>query len=164
MRLLALILAASLAMTAVAHAEVYKWIDEDGNVHFSDTPPPKQETEEVRIDSAPTGSRHGSPDSGNGQGSPASAASDRALCAKAVSNLSRFSSVWERRIRAKRPDMEPSEKASADQALRELKANIQEAKKDMSQCTNDLDNGDNRSAAECMANAPNADAAMFCVL
>ena len=55
-------------------------------------------------------------------------------------------------------------KADAEKALRELRAGIQEARKDMSQCTNDLDNGDNRSAIECMANAPNADAAMFCVL
>ncbi len=162
MRLLALILAASLAMTTAAHAEVYKWVDEDGNVHFTDTPPPKQKTEEVKIHSGPSNS--GNYTSTRNLGDKASAANDRALCAKAVSNLSRFSAVWERKIRAKMPSMEPAEKASAEQALSELKANIQEAKKDMSQCTNDLDNGDNRSTAECMANAPNADAAMFCVL
>ena len=156
MKLLALTLAAFLAMTTVAHAEVYKWVDEDGNVHFTDTPPPKQKTEEVRIHAGPSGASSAS--------ATAASADDRALCVKAVGNLSRFSSVWERKIRAKMPNMEPSEKASAEQALRELKANIQEAKKDMSQCTNDLNNGDNRSAAECLANAPNADAAMFCVL
>ena len=154
MKLLALLLAASLAMTTAAHAEVYKWVDEDGNVHFTDTPPPKQKTEEVKIHSGPSSSGSRS----------AASLDDRALCAKAVSNLSRFSAVWERKIRAKMPNMDPSEKASAEQALRELKANIQVAKKDMSQCTNDLDNGDNRSTAECMVNAPNADAAMFCVL
>ncbi len=156
MKFLALILAASLAMTTAAHAEVYKWVDEDGNIHFTDTPPPKQKTEEVRIDSAPSSSSRSSTSAASGD--------DRALCAKAVNNLSRFSLVWERKIRAKMPSMAPDEKASAEQALRELKANIQEARKDMSQCTKDLDNGDNRSAAECMANAPNADAAMFCVL
>ena len=157
-----LMLAAFLAMTTAAHAEVYKWVDEDGNMHFTDTPPPKQKTEEVKIDKAPSGSANYT--STRDPADKASAADDRALCAKAVSNLSRFSAVWERKIRAKMPGMEPSEKASAEKALRELKADIQEARKDMSQCTKDLDNGDNRSAAECIANAPNADAAMFCVL
>ena len=162
MKLLTLILAASLAMTTAAHAEVYKWVDEDGNVHFTDTPPPKQKTEEVKIDSAPSSSRNYT--STRDLGDKASATNDRALCAKAVSNLGRFSLAWERKIRARMPSMGAAEKASAEQALRELRASIQEAKKDMSQCTNDLDNGDNRSAVECMANAPNADAAMFCVL
>ncbi len=162
MKLLALILAASLAMTTAAHAEVYKWVDEDGNVHFTDTPPPKQKTEEVKIDSAPSSSRNYT--STRDLGDKASPADDRALCAKAVNNLSRFSSAWERKIRAKMPSMGAAEKANAEQALRELRASIQEARKDMSQCTKDLDNGDNRSAVECMANAPNADAAMFCVL
>ncbi len=162
MKLLALILAASLAMTTAAHAEVYKWVDEDGNVHFTDTPPPKQKTEEVKIDSAPSSSNNYT--SASDPGDKASAANDRALCAKAVSNLSRFSAAWERKIRAKMPSMGAAEKANAEKALRELRAGIQEARKDMSQCTNDLDNGDNRSAIECMANAPNADAAMFCVL
>ena len=161
MKFLALTLAAFLAMTTAANAEVYKWVDEDGNVHFTDTPPPKQETEEVKIHSSSSNRNYTST---RDLGDKASAANDRALCAKAVSNLSRFSSVWERKIRAKMPSMAPAEKANAEKALRELKANIQEAKKDMSQCTNDLDNGDNRAAAECMANAPNADAAMFCVL
>ncbi len=162
MKLLALILGAFLAMSTAAHAEVYKWVDEDGNVHFTDTPPPKQETEEVKIHSSSSSSRNYT--STRDLADKASSADDRVLCAKAVSNLSRFSLVWERKIRAKMPSMAPDEKASAEKALRELKANIQEAKKDMSQCTNDLDNGDNRAAAECMANAPNADAAMFCVL
>ncbi|MDJ0710233.1 MAG: DUF4124 domain-containing protein [Woeseiaceae bacterium] len=162
MKLLVLTLAALLAIGTAAHAEVYKWVDEDGNVHFTDTPPPKQKTEEVKIDGASRSSRIAT--STRDPGNQATAANDRALCAKAVNNLSRFSSVWERKIRAKMPSMAPDEKANAERALRELKANIKEARKDMSQCTNDLDNGDNRAAAECMANAPNADAAMFCVL
>ena len=162
MKLLVLTLAAFLAMGTAAHAEVYKWVDEDGNVHFTDTPPPMQKTEEVKIHGSSNSSRDYT--STRDLGDQASATNDRALCAKAVSNLSRFSSVWERKIRAKMPSMAPAEKANAEQALRELKANIQEAKKDMSQCTKDLDNGDNRAAAECMADAPNADAAMFCVL
>ncbi len=164
MKALVGILAAFLVCTVPAHAEVYKWVDENGNVHFTDTPPPKQETEEVKIHSGPSSSRVSFPNGTDGQRQAASAASDRELCTKAVRNLSRFSSAWERKIRARMPDMEPAEKASAEQALRELKANIREAKNDMSQCTSDLDNGDNRSMAECMANAPNADAALFCVL
>ena len=162
MKLLLLTLASLLAMGTAAHAEVYKWVDEDGTVHFTDTPPPQQQTEEVKIDSSPGSSRNFT--STRDPGDKASIANDRALCAKAVSNLGRFSLEWERRIRAKMPSMAPAEKASAEQALRELKANIQEARRDMSQCTTDLDNDENRAAAECIANAPNADAAMFCVL
>lgn len=157
MKLLAFLLVASLAMTTAAEAEVYKWVDDDGNIHFTDTPPPRQKTEEVNIHAGPSSSALRDPAS-----SPAEA--DRALCEKAISNLSSFSTVWERNIRAKMPGMEPADRASAEEALRELKADIQAAKKDMSQCTTDLDAGNNRSIAECIANAPNADAGMYCVL
>ena len=48
-----------LAFGMAAHAEVYKWVDADGNVHFSDTPPPnpEQEAEEVKIQSASSPAR-----------------------------------------------------------------------------------------------------------
>jgi hypothetical protein len=36
-----------------ADSEVYKWVDEEGNVHYSDTPPENVESEEVHIDVAP---------------------------------------------------------------------------------------------------------------
>ncbi len=45
--------AALLIMTAIAnqaHAQqIHKWTDENGQVHFGTTPPPKQKTETVRI-------------------------------------------------------------------------------------------------------------------
>lgn len=47
MRTLIFILAALLAAFA-AHAGTYKWIDKDGKVHYSDTPPP-QGAEEVEL-------------------------------------------------------------------------------------------------------------------
>jgi hypothetical protein len=153
-----------LAFGMVAHAEVYKWVDADGNVHFSDTPPPNQDTEEVKIQGSSSSSLSSRSRTSTGGDGGNVSADDRKLCSKAVSNLSRFSAVWERKIRAKMPDMGAAEKAKAEQAIKELRANIKEAKSDMSQCTNDLDDPKNRSAAECIANAPNADAAMFCVL
>jgi hypothetical protein len=38
---------AVLALGAVAHAEIYKWVDKDGKVHYSDQPPPTQPPEEI---------------------------------------------------------------------------------------------------------------------
>lgn len=49
---------AVLALSATAHAEIYKWVDKDGNVHYSDQPPPEQKSEEIsrvstdKVDSA----------------------------------------------------------------------------------------------------------------
>lgn len=43
MRLLLLLTTISLALSAfpaMAHAEIYKWVDKSGQVHFTDTPPP----------------------------------------------------------------------------------------------------------------------------
>ncbi|HDP88782.1 MAG TPA: DUF4124 domain-containing protein, partial [Thioalkalivibrio sp.] len=42
--LLALLL---LTFTATLHAEVYRWVDEEGNVQFSDKPPPGDQPREV---------------------------------------------------------------------------------------------------------------------
>jgi hypothetical protein len=33
----------------LAESQVYKWVDEDGNVHYSDKPPANQQTTEVEI-------------------------------------------------------------------------------------------------------------------
>jgi glutaredoxin len=35
------VLAAALALGAVAQTNVYRWVDKDGKVHFSDAPPPE---------------------------------------------------------------------------------------------------------------------------
>lgn len=45
-RIAALALAA--AMAGEAGAEMYRWTDSEGNVHYSDKPPPGQEAERVR--------------------------------------------------------------------------------------------------------------------
>ena len=37
-----------LLSTLTAHAGVYKWTDAQGRVHYSDTPPPRQETQRVQ--------------------------------------------------------------------------------------------------------------------
>ena len=36
-----------LTLGAAAHAEIFKWVDKDGNVHYSDQPPPAQKSEEI---------------------------------------------------------------------------------------------------------------------
>ncbi len=38
---------AVLALGAAARAEIYKWVDKDGNVHYSDQPPPTQKVKEI---------------------------------------------------------------------------------------------------------------------
>jgi hypothetical protein len=48
--LLALILS---AVATVASADIYKWVDEEGNVHYCDTPPEGVDYERVDIASAP---------------------------------------------------------------------------------------------------------------
>ena len=40
---------ASLLFSAASSAEFYKWTDEKGNVHFTDTPPPGQKAEELEL-------------------------------------------------------------------------------------------------------------------
>lgn len=39
-----------LLLTLNTHAGVYKWTDARGRVHYSDTPPPRQEAQRVRTD------------------------------------------------------------------------------------------------------------------
>ncbi len=48
----------SLAISAIATAEIYKWVDEDGVVHYSDNPPQDAESETVQLRSTtpPAGS------------------------------------------------------------------------------------------------------------
>jgi hypothetical protein len=44
-----------LVITSSAYANgIYKWIDEDGNVHYGDAPPASVATEEVTVDVAPS--------------------------------------------------------------------------------------------------------------
>ena len=73
--------------------------------------------------------------------------------------------MWERKIRAKMPrhgTRSESERRKGHQRTR-FPGSVKE---DMSQCTcaSEMTMATTAPAAECMANAPNADAAMFCVL
>lgn len=36
-------------LSSSVNAEIYKWIDDNGNVHFTDKPPANQKTEEVEL-------------------------------------------------------------------------------------------------------------------
>jgi hypothetical protein len=40
--------------TSLHAGTIHKWIDEDGNVHYSDAPPAATKTEGVRVQSAPS--------------------------------------------------------------------------------------------------------------
>ncbi len=40
----------SLALPSIVTAEVYQWVDEKGELHFSDTPPPKSKQRGVKVD------------------------------------------------------------------------------------------------------------------
>ncbi len=46
----ALIMATLLLFIGSSHADVYKWIDENGNVHYSDTPPPNASSSDVFLE------------------------------------------------------------------------------------------------------------------
>lgn len=152
----------------LANAEVYKWVDEDGNIHFTDTPPPKQKTEEVKIQRAatPTAPTAGSvtADLDEMEQEAEEGPSDRELCSRAVSNLRRFVPAWERKIKAKMPDMEPGEREAAEQSLLQLKNNMRRLSSGVSQCVKEMDNSVHRGKTECMANAENDTMAMFCVM
>ncbi len=168
MKSLLLLVCLVFAGIPVANAEVYKWVDEDGNVHFTDTPPPKQKIEEVKIQAAatPTVASAGSvtADVDDVEEAADEEASDRELCSKAVRNLRRFVPAWERKIRAKMPDMEAGEREAAEQSLVQLKNNMRRLNSGVTQCVKEMDNSAHRGKTECMANAQNDTMAMFCVL
>ncbi len=161
MRFLTVILAAMLIVPTTTLAEVYKWVDEDGTVHFTDKPPPNQEAEEVKLDNAEGRS---AATSGGAKDVEADAdPADLELCDKAISNLRRFTPVWERKIRERMPQMAPQERQQAEQALAELKQDLRNAGS-LEECVSDMADQTNRRNAHCLANVPDADTAMFCVL
>jgi hypothetical protein len=45
--------AAALAIATTASAEIYKWVDKDGNVQYSDTPPAAVQAKPMSINAAP---------------------------------------------------------------------------------------------------------------
>ena len=166
----ALLLSACILLAALtaANAEVYKWVDEEGNVHFTDTPPPKQQTEEVRIHGAatstPQDSRSVTASEADEEEEAVEGPSDRELCSSAVRNLRRFVPAWERKIKAKMPDMPPEEREAAEQSLAQLENNMRRLNSGVSQCVKEMDNSVHRGKTECMANAENDTMAMFCVM
>ncbi len=168
MKTLLLLVCLMFAGLPFAYAEVYKWVDEDGNVHFTDTPPPKQKIEEVKIQRAATPVAQSAGTVAANADEPEEAveeeSSDRELCSKAVRNIRRFVPAWERKIRAKMPDMEPGEREAAEQSLAQLKNNMRRLNSGVNQCIKEMDNSVHRGKTECMANAENDTMAMFCVM
>ena len=45
--------AAALAIATSASAQIYKWVDKDGKVQYSDSPPPAVQTKQLNINVAP---------------------------------------------------------------------------------------------------------------
>ena len=59
--------AAALAIATSASAQIYKWVDKDGKVQYSDSPPPAAQTKQLNINSsAPTGSAAAAASGGKG--------------------------------------------------------------------------------------------------
>lgn len=168
MKSLFLILVMTLAGLTVANADVYKWVDENGNVHFTDTPPPKQQTEELKVLSAPTPSpqRAGSTAEGPSehQEGITDGPSDREICSAAIRNLRKYAPIWERKVRAKMPQMAVEERESAEQALVQMKSNMRKLKSSLGECVRDMEKSTHRTKTECMANAPDDTTAMVCVM
>lgn len=168
MKILLLLVCLMFAGLPVANAEVYKWVDEDGNVHFTDTPPPKQKTEEVKIQRAatPVEPRAGGvvANADEPEAETEEGAGDRELCSKAVRNLRRFVPAWERKIKAKMPDMAPEEREAAERSLVQMKNNMRRLNTGVNQCVREMSNSVHRGKTECMANAQDDTMAMFCVM
>lgn len=170
MKLFALSLSLLLVGYSVANAEVYKWVDANGNTHYSDSPPPKQETEKVKIDKASTPGANrvyygsaGTSEAASGADEPKQV-SDRATCSKAIRNLRRFAPAWERKIRAKMPRMSTEKRAEAERTLGEMKQNVAELQSAMGQCVSEMNDPANKRKTQCMADATDDTVAMFCVL
>ena len=73
-----LILLASMSLNA---GSIHKWVDEEGNVHYGDSPPVSAKTEGVRVQGAPSNPgkalpRLGSPDTSSAAGSSTDAAAN----------------------------------------------------------------------------------------
>lgn len=54
MRVVAVLALLTTICLAAAASEVYKWVDENGNVHYSDSPPENVESEKVQIEASPS--------------------------------------------------------------------------------------------------------------
>ena len=79
-----------LVSSGASMAEIYKWVDEDGNVHFSDSPPAQQEHEQVEVRD---GSKTRSTTRSASSGASSDATGDAALaqrCNNAGRNLKRL--------------------------------------------------------------------------
>ncbi|MEM7276764.1 MAG: DUF4124 domain-containing protein [Pseudomonadota bacterium] len=170
MKLLLAAFSVLLASYSVASAEVYKWVDADGKTHYSDSPPPKQQTEKVKIQKASTPAPYRT-SSGSTDFSESAAkteeprqVSERATCSKAFRNLRRFAPAWERKIRAKMPRMTPERRAEAEESIRKMKQGVAELPSEMGQCVSEMSDPSSRRKTQCMANASDDTMAMFCVL
>jgi hypothetical protein len=54
MLILILAIFSSLNSTSLNAAAIHKWVDDKGNVHYSDAPPAKTDSKNVRVQSAPS--------------------------------------------------------------------------------------------------------------
>ena len=170
MKIVLLVLSLLLASHSVANAEVYKWVDADGKTHYSDSPPPKQQTEKVKIQKASTPAPYRASSGSSefsetaSEGEETKQVSERATCSKAFRNLRRFAPAWERKIRAKMPRMTPERRAEAEESIRKMKRGVAELPSEMGQCVSEMSDPSSRRKTQCMANASDDTMAMFCVL
>jgi len=110
-----LICALMLVTLPLQAGAIKKWVDEDGNVHYGDSPPASAKTENIRVLSAPSNpgkalprlgdsSSEGTAGSGGEAGDPSKVPADqaRAACDAAQEDLRVIRSST--RIRLKSPD------------------------------------------------------------
>ena len=70
-----LILLASMSLNA---GSIHKWVDEEGNVHYGDSPPVSAKTEGVRVQGAPSNPGKALPRLGSQESSAAGSSTDAA--------------------------------------------------------------------------------------
>lgn len=160
-----------LLVAGTAHAAVYKWTDEHGNVHFSDTPPPKAAREKVDVRTgntmaAPQSASASDGDSltGNKPHEDESGGGNRTLeCAQAISKLERFLPEMTRMVQEK----EGGDEAKRQKALEgltelrnDLRSNIRRRNM-QTECVETYE--EHRTEIQCTLNSPDASTMMLCL-
>jgi len=156
-----LALALGLTAAAQASAEVYKWVDEDGNVHFGDRPPDTEQHETVGVTTARDGSTQS--DNLTSIAGKEGVAGAKNTCDRAARNFKRFLPQLERLA------MDGAKGQATDAELKELKSSFVEMRKistsEFSQeCVAEYDSDPQAKAmADCFGNSDDVLSASMCL-
>ncbi len=168
---------AALLCASISQAQVYKWVDEEGNVHFGDRPPESQQqsSEEVKVASQsfsreasvpstrPTDRSSSETSDRSGSTSRAGAEGTAELCSRAGRNFRRFVPKMESMA------MERAKGQASTAELKEMKEQFSKLKR-ISQseftkeCTADYASDQSAKAvADCFADSKDVMSASLCV-